>query len=81
MWRPRLNKNHIAGDQTGGIGTTPGILPAVQNDRPVAIRRIPQDFVKVDGKSIQMTNMERTKIRMEGVVEECIVNREIYRSS
>lgn len=44
------------------------------------ILRIAKDLVKLNGKSIQMPDVQGTKVRMEGIVEKRSIDREVYRS-
>lgn len=69
MWWPGLDKDHVASDQASSIGTTPRVWFAVEDHGAVTVLGITKNLMEVDSKSIQVSNVEWTKIRMEGVVK------------
>ena len=38
-----------------------------------------EDIVELDGKAVQMANVQRAKVMMEGIVQEDVVNGEVAR--
>jgi hypothetical protein len=76
-----LDENHVASDQAGRIRATSRVRPAVEHDGAVAVLRIAEDLVEENGKPVQMTNVKRAKIRVESVVEEGVVYREVHGTS
>lgn len=81
MWRPRLDQNHVACDETRAVGTAPRVCFAVKHHSTIPICRISQNLMEVNCKSVQMSNVERTEVGMEGVVQQGIVDREVHRTA
>lgn len=80
MGWPGLNQHHVAGNQACSIGATSGVGLGVENNRTVAICGVAEDLVELDRKPVQMTDMQRAKVRMERVVQKGIVNGEVHRA-
>lgn len=56
---------------TSRIGTAP------EDDCPVFVRRICEDLVQLDSKAVQVANVQRAKVAVEGVVQQCLVDTEV----
>ena len=78
MRRPRLNQNHVACNKASSVRTATGICLAVENHRSVAVGRVPEDFVEENCKSVQVTDVKRTKVRVESIVKEGVVDGKVH---
>jgi hypothetical protein len=57
---------------------TPRVCAAPEDDCPVLVGRIAQDLVQLDREAVQVTNVKRTKVAMEGIVEQRLVDAEVH---
>lgn len=78
---PGLDKNHVASDQASSVGTAPRVWFAVEDHSAVTVLGITENLMEIDSKPIQVSNMERTEIRVEGVVKQGIVYRKVHGAS
>lgn len=53
---------------------TPRIRLAPEDDGAVLVLGIAQNFVQHDGKAIQVADVQRTEVCVEGIVQEVLVN-------
>lgn len=79
MGGPSLNQNHVARDHASGIGSAPRISPAPEYHRLVIVGWVAENFMKLYCEPVQVTNVQRAKVGMEGIVEQCVINREVDR--
>ena len=79
MRRPILNKHHVACKYTSRIGSASRVRLTPEHDSAVLVRRVSEDLVQANGKAVQVSNVQWAKIRVEAVVEEFIVAREVCR--
>lgn len=79
MRGPGLDQDHIARHQTSSVGTAPRISLAVKHHCAVTVGGISQNLVEMHGKTIEVSNVERTEVCMEGIVEQGVINSEIDR--
>lgn len=75
--RPGLDENHVASHEASGICAASCIGLAVEDNRAIAVGGVSEDLMEKDCKSVQVTNVEGTKVRMEGIIEEGIINSEV----
>ena len=78
MRRPGLNQHHITRNQARRIGTGPRIRLAVKHHRPLSIGWVPKDLVEMNGESVQVADVQWTEVRVECVVEECVVDGKVH---
>lgn len=81
MRRPGLDQNHVTCHEACCIGAATCIGLAVENHRPITVTRIAEDLMEENSEPIQMTDVERPEIGVEGVVQKGVVNREVHRRS
>ena len=79
MWWPRLNQDHVASNQTCGIGSASRVCSAPKHHCSIIVRWITQYFMKLDSESVEMTNVQGAKVGMKSIVEKCIINCEVNR--
>ncbi len=77
MRRPRLDQDHVASDQTGSIGPAPRIGSTPKHHCSIIVCWVTQDLVKLNGEAVEVADMQRSKVGMEGVVEKGVVNGEV----
>lgn len=77
MWWPILNEDHVARQQACRIRSTPRIWFAPEDYSPIFVLRISQYVVQYDSEAIQMTDMQRSEIRVEAVVEQFVINSKV----
>lgn len=80
MWWPRLDQDHVAGHQTRGVCSTAGIWLAPEHHWAILVLGIAEDLMKLDRKLVQVADMQRTKVRVECVIYQGIVDSKVYRS-
>jgi len=76
--RPCLNQHHVARYQACSICSTPWICPAPEYDSSIIVGWIAQDLVEDDGKPVQVTDVQRTEVGMERIVEEGVIDGEVH---
>lgn len=81
MRRPRLNQDHVASNQAGRVCTASCIRPRVEDYCAVVIRGITEQVMEVDGKAVQMADVEGPEICVERVVKESVIDGEIDRAA
>ena len=77
--RPCLDQDHVASHQAGSVCSAPGICSAPEYHRSVIVRRITQDLVELDCESVQVADMQWTEVVVECIVQEGIIDSEVYR--
>jgi hypothetical protein len=73
-----LDQDHVASHQTCGVCTASRIGLAPKYDNAIAVRGVSEDFVEVHCESVQVANVQRTKVGVESIVEEGVINGEVY---
>lgn len=68
MRRPCLNQDHVAGDQTCCVCAASWVRFTPEDHGLVTVGRVTQYLVEVNGKSVEVSNVQRAKIGMEGIV-------------
>lgn len=58
---------------------TPWVGPTPEHDRTVLVLLSTQNLMKLEGKSVQVTDVERAKVVVEVVVEQGVINGEVVR--
>lgn len=56
---------------------TPRVGGAPENDGPVLVLRRSQDIVEVEREAVQVADVQRAEVVVEGVVEEAVVDGEV----
>lgn len=59
-------------DITSRVGAAP------ENNCAILVGGIPQDLVQLHGKSVEVSNVQRTKIAMERIVQQGLVDAEVH---
>lgn len=67
------------GEHAKGKGLTPGIGSAPEHDWSVLVLLGTEDLVELEGKAVEMTDVKRTKVVMEIVVKEGVIDGEVVR--
>ena len=80
MGRPRLDQDHVASHQTGGVCTASRIGLAPEYYYAIAICGVSEDFVEMNCESIQMANVQWAKVGVESIIEKGVVNGEVHGS-
>jgi hypothetical protein len=75
--RPSLDHYHITSDQARSVGAASCIGSAPEHHGFVIVGWISQDFVELHCKSVKVTDVERTKVSVEGIVQQCVVDGEV----
>ena len=78
MWRPGLDKDHVASQQTSSICSRLRVGPAPEDNSAIIVHRIREYLVQLNCESVQVANVKWAEVRMEAVVEECIIDGEVY---
>lgn len=58
---------------------TPRVRIAPEYYTTILVLLVAQDLVQLHGEAVQMANVQRAKVTVEGVVEESLVNGEVHR--
>ncbi len=75
--RPGLDENHVASHEASGVCAAARIGLAVEDDRAIAVGGVSEDLVEKNCKSIEVTNVQGTKVRVECIIQESIINSEV----
>lgn len=81
MGWPRLDQDHVASNQAGRVCTASGICPRVEDYCAVIIRGVAEQVMEVDGKAVQMADVEGPEVCVERVVKEGVIDGEIDRAA
>ena len=79
MGWPGLNHDHVACNEAGCIGATPGISLTIKDYRAVAVGWVAKNFVEKHSKPIEVSNVEWAEISVKGIVKKCVVDGEVHR--
>lgn len=66
-------KSESANQHTSRVGVAP------ENDSSLLVRRIAQNLVQLHSKTVEVADVQRPEIRMEGIVQKGLVDCEVYR--
>ena len=78
MRRPGLDEDHVASHEACGIRAATRVRFTVKYHCTIAVFGIAQDLMEENGKSVQVPDVKRAKIRVESVVEEGVIHRKIH---
>lgn len=73
-----MDQDHVARNQASSIGPTSSIGLTPEDHRPIVVRRVTQYLMEVDSETVQVADVQRAKIGMEGVIKKRVVNGKIY---
>lgn len=58
---------------------TPRVCAAPEDYSSLLVRWVAEDFVQLHGKAVQVTDVERTEVAVEGIVQQRLVDAEVHR--
>ena len=68
MRRPRLDQDHVAGHQAGGVGPAPRVGSAPEDDGSIVVGRVAEDLVELHCESVEVADVQWAEVGVEGVV-------------
>lgn len=77
--RPALGLSAIVQSIVSGIKHTARVCPAPENNRSVLVLLRPENLVELQRKTVEVSNVKRAKVVVEGIVQESVIYGEVER--